>query len=426
MRVAIVGAGIAGLMAAYELQRTSIDFELFEANSYFGGHVLTKRFSRNPIELGVFMHDPLYIHPMLNQYAKQWGIKARPFDLTVSFSSKQKGLCPDWSTEAPFKGFLRNLYVFCRTLKGSLKQGKLFEHARYLWRLNSFVKNMEVYLKDSRFETYSLENFIQDNPDMKDLVEKWMMPHLMCWWGVTRNLVLKSSFAVVLDSMWKVSKAEQYIFEDGWDGVIRKISEKLGNKCFLGHPVELVERRQEGNSSKVYLTVNGQAKAFDAVILACTPNKALDIIQDPNLEEQKILNGFETCETTVYLHKDHTWMPKRPSWSTINFVFDERGSFCSFWAGGLFKEKEEVFLTWGENLQTEPALLEERIAWPRTLPTVNYTKYCRQIHKLQGKNGLWFCGAHVHALDDQTPSLWHENAFRSGLRVAQEIGKYNG
>lgn len=423
MRVAVVGGGIAGLMAAYELHQKGMDFQLFEAASYLGGHVKTRRFapSYNPIELGVFMHDPVFIHPIMNQYAKNWGIKVRPFDLTVSFTSKQKGSCPDWTTEAPYKGKLRDLYVFFRALKESAKNGQLISNAKYLWKLNSFVKKMSIFLEDPRYQTFSLKDYINENPNHKDLVINWMIPHLMCWWGVTKDMVLKSSFAVVVDSMWKVSKAEQYIFEDGWDSLIKKISEGYKEKIFLEHRVDLIERVNEKGRQEVRISCKGKEKLFDAAVIACTPQRALDMIIDPCKQEQKILNGFDTCDTTVYLHRDKTWMPKRPSWSTINFVFDERGSFCSFWPGRLFKERDEVFLSWGENLQSEPALVEERVVWPRTLPTVEYTKHCRQIQKIQGKNKLWFCGAHVHALDDAVPSLWHENAFRSGIKVAREI-----
>ena len=38
MRVAIVGAGIAGMTAAYRLHQQGHEITVYEANNYYGGH----------------------------------------------------------------------------------------------------------------------------------------------------------------------------------------------------------------------------------------------------------------------------------------------------------------------------------------------------------------------------------------------------
>ena len=58
----------------------------------------------------------------------------------------------------------------------------------------------------------------------------------------------------------------------------------------------------------------------------------------------------------------------------------------------------------------------------RALPTNSYAESCRTIQSIQGEGNVWYCGAHVHALGEGAiPSLWHENAFRSGINAAQAI-----
>jgi len=53
--IIIVGAGVAGLVAAYRLQKAGMSVELYEGNARLGGRVFTKdRFNADGNEVGVF------------------------------------------------------------------------------------------------------------------------------------------------------------------------------------------------------------------------------------------------------------------------------------------------------------------------------------------------------------------------------------
>ena len=52
MKVAIVGGGISGLSAAYELQKAGVDFELFESSARLGGVIRTERVGDFLLEAG--------------------------------------------------------------------------------------------------------------------------------------------------------------------------------------------------------------------------------------------------------------------------------------------------------------------------------------------------------------------------------------
>src|SRR4051794_38859828 len=47
-RVTILGAGIAGLVAAYELEQRGFDVEVFEGSDRIGGRIHTFRFGSDP------------------------------------------------------------------------------------------------------------------------------------------------------------------------------------------------------------------------------------------------------------------------------------------------------------------------------------------------------------------------------------------
>ncbi len=51
-KIAIIGAGLAGLTASYRLKQSNLDFDIYEAKGRVGGRVFTVKIDEKPIELG--------------------------------------------------------------------------------------------------------------------------------------------------------------------------------------------------------------------------------------------------------------------------------------------------------------------------------------------------------------------------------------
>jgi monoamine oxidase len=81
-RVIVVGAGIAGLVAAYELQRAGHQVNLLEARQRVGGRILTVR---EPFSPGLYaeagaMRVPT-THRLAHAYIEQFGLETMPFTM---------------------------------------------------------------------------------------------------------------------------------------------------------------------------------------------------------------------------------------------------------------------------------------------------------------------------------------------------------
>lgn len=77
-KIAILGAGISGLVAAYELDKLGHEIVIYEANDRIGGRILTKYFSNNQYhELGAMRVPKL--HDYVSYYVNEFKLDTREF-----------------------------------------------------------------------------------------------------------------------------------------------------------------------------------------------------------------------------------------------------------------------------------------------------------------------------------------------------------
>ena len=57
MRIAVIGGGISGLGAAYELAKGGVEVVLYEKEDYLGGHAKTVRFEGIDLDLGFMVFN---------------------------------------------------------------------------------------------------------------------------------------------------------------------------------------------------------------------------------------------------------------------------------------------------------------------------------------------------------------------------------
>ena len=98
MKVAIIGAGVSGLGAAYILDRAH-DVEIFERESEPGGHVRTISHDGLQLDTGfVVFNEPNY--PLLGRLFSELGVCSRPSEMSFSVGCSRCSL--EWSGRRPF------------------------------------------------------------------------------------------------------------------------------------------------------------------------------------------------------------------------------------------------------------------------------------------------------------------------------------
>ncbi|MBA4791799.1 MAG: hypothetical protein H2042_19015 [Rhizobiales bacterium] len=158
------------------------------------------------------------------------------------------------------------------------------------------------------------------------------------------------------------------------------------------------------------------------MVLATHADQALRLISHPTPDETRLLGAFSYTRNTAVLHSDAGLMPlRRAAWAAWNYLSEGRGAdrrlSVTYWMNALqgLDPKRPLFVT----LNPARPVREESILRTDTYehPVFNLAALEAQKHlwSLQGRRGLWFCGAYFGA-------GFHEDGLQSGLAVAEALG----
>ncbi|KAG6428200.1 hypothetical protein SASPL_112451 [Salvia splendens] len=118
---------------------------------------------------------------------------------------------------------------------------------------------------------------------------------------------------------------------------------------------------------------DGLEEVYDRCIIAAHPPDALNILgKQATNEELRILGAFQYAYSDIFLHHDKNLMPKiRGAWSLRNFLGAINESACITY--------------WLNNVQ---------LSTSHPIPSVSASTALSNLSDIQGKRGLWFCGAY--------------------------------
>ena len=180
MKIAVIGAGIAGLTAAYLLNR-KYDITLYEAAECVGGHTATKIVNWQDkdycIDTGFIVYND-WTYPNFIKLINQLGVDSQPTTMGFSVSSQTTGL--EYSGES-----LNTLFAQRRNLF-SLKHWRMITD---ILRFNrQALRDVE---NGKRVNTITLGQYLKEHNYSTEFLRYYLMPMGAAIWSASDLLALR-------------------------------------------------------------------------------------------------------------------------------------------------------------------------------------------------------------------------------------------
>ncbi|RYR38093.1 hypothetical protein Ahy_A09g043051 isoform G [Arachis hypogaea] len=213
-------------------------------------------------------------------------------------------------------------------------------------------------------------------------------------------------------SQWLTVKRRSHTY-------IKKVKEELvarGGQAITNCEVELVSTTENGC---LVHCKDGSKEMYDCCIIAThAPGTLILLGEEATYDERRILGAFQYAYSDTFLHHDKNLMPQNPSaWSAWNFLgCNNNNKVCvTFWLNilqNLGETRLPFLITLNPNHTPKSTLLKWSTKHP--VPSVAAFKASYELEKIQGKRGIWFCGAYQGC-------GFHEDGLKSGMIAANAV-----
>lgn len=410
LKIAVVGAGISGLVAAYFLAKKNHEVTLFEKNKYLGGHTKTYIVQNGvdkgtPLDTGfIVLNDKTY--PQFHKVLAEWGVTTRYSDMSFGYWDRQTNFRYAYTSWDGIFSQRRNIFDF--------------NFWKLSYELNHFFKQGELFLRERKYHV-TFGEFVKDEGFSKALLEKYILPMSEALWSVPASKILDFPAVSVLH-FFENHGLLNFVDRPHWQTIVggsyqyvEAFKKNFTGDFFLNSQIESIARKE--NSVEIKLR-GGSISHFDKVVIATHADQALKLLDDPTLEETSLLSLWNYEHNYVVLHTDRSIMPKhKRAWASWNFhrVPDERKCLVTYHLNRLegLNTYHDYFVTLNSYEITKHKILAEMYySHPVfSLPALEGQKY---LTELNGKNNTYFCGSYFG-------NGFHEGAVESALKIVEAL-----
>jgi len=409
MKIAIVGTGIAGNVAAYLLAGDH-DLTIFEKNDYVGGHTNTIRVEAadgdHRVDTGfIVFNEERY--PNFVKLLGRLGVPSQASSMSFSVRCDDSGL--EYSN--------RSLFAQKRN---ALNPG-FYRMIGDILRFNKSSRELLLAADDSVL----LGPFLEEHHYSTEFIERFLYPMVASIWSAD-PLQIRAFPARFFAQFFTnhrfldiLGQPQWRVIQGGSSAYVEKLTASFRDRIRLASPVASIRRATD----HVLVTPHGgQPERFDEVVIAAHADEALAMLQDPTPNEREILGSFRFQENVAVLHTDKSVMPRRrKAWACWNAHVPRQptGAVSLTYDMNMLqglRAREEYFVTLNRSAELDPRRVLRTIRYHHPVFSHAAVLAQRRHAEVSGKNRSHFCGAY-----------WgfgfHEDGVNSGLAVGRHFGK---
>lgn len=412
-KIAVIGAGISGLSAAWLLGQAH-DVVLIEAAPRLGGHANTVLVSdgsggETEVDTGFIVYNQK-TYPNFVALLDNLGVATQPTEMSFAVSLDGGRL--------EYAG---------TSLAGLFAQRRNLTSPRFWAMLQGLVRFYRDATRDAQaghVTEMKLGDYLAAGGYGAAFRDDHLLPMAAAIWSTPCSEILSypaQAFLRFHHNHGLLQLTDRPVWRTVSGGSARyvaRLREQFSGKVRLGTPVRQVRR----SSSEVLISGDDWSEAFDHVVFATHADQTLAMLADPDPLEAAALGAFRYSRNRAVLHSDEGLMPRRRrAWASWNHI-GERGrpdAACAvtYWMNRLqdLPATRPFFVTLNPpaTLRQDTILHEEVYEHPIFDQAALAAQ--ERLWTLQGARRSWFCGAYFG-------SGFHEDGLQAGLAVAEALG----
>ena len=411
--IAIIGSGISGMTAAYLLSKEN-KVTVFEKNDYIGGHTATVDVEVEGKEYAVdtgfiVFNDRTY--PKFEKLLSEIGVSRQPTQMSFSVQNTQ--------TKFEYNGHtLASLFA----QKRNVVRPKFW---RLLYDIVRFNKVCKTLFAHKQYGDLSTLGELLNHHGFNDFFKThYILPMGAAIWSTSIKEMEDFEIEFFVKFFFNhglldiTNRPQWYVIPGGSRSYIKPLVDTFKDNIHLSADIKTVRRNEDG---VVIIMADGTEHAFDKVVFACHSDQALALLENPSIDECKVLGSIPYTENSVILHTDQAMLPKRhAAWASWNYYLDgaiDNAAVVTYQMNILqgIESKTPFCVT----LNYEKGIDESKVLrkFKYHHPVFNQISIEAQKQKplIDGKQHSYFCGAYWF-------NGFHEDGVKSAVDVAKQFG----
>lgn len=410
MRIAVVGAGVSGLVCA-SLLDSAHEVVLFERDHRPGGHAATvdveHEGSLHSVDTGFIVFNERN-YPRFSELLRRLGVASRPSTMSFSVHDERDGFEYGGASITGLVGAWSNLL-----------------RPRW-WRIVKGVRQLARRGKDllrGAGDGATVGDLRASAGLSRGLLDDYLLPMAAAIWSAPREALLAFPARFVLRFLdnhgildlrrrptWRtvVGGSRRYVdaMRQSTRGTLR-----------LGAAVHRIRRSPDG----VHVAAGADDERFDEVIIAAHADQALAMLADASALERDILGAMPYQANETILHRDQRLLPsRRRCWAAWNYRLadDPRRAVSVTYNLSLLQglgTRVPLCVTLNDAGAIDPSAVLARFTYHHPIYTLAGERARRRWGEISGVRRTHFCGAYWG-------NGFHEDGVVSALRVCESLG----
>jgi predicted NAD/FAD-binding protein len=413
MKIAVIGSGIAGNVAAYHLNQQHHDVTVFEANGYIGGHTHThdieyagKHF---PVDTGFIVYNEK-TYPHFISLLDELKVHTQPTEMSFSVKSELDGL--------EYNGNNLNTLFAQRS---NLLRPSFYRMIRDILRFN---REAPLHMEQGLCEM-GLGDYLRQHRYSDAFMHHYIIPMGAAIWS-TDPLQMEQFparfFIRFFENHGLLSVSNRprwFVIAGGSKQYVKPLVASFKHKIRLNSPIERVRRFPGYVEVK---PLRQAAQRFDAIFIASHSDQALNMLDDASKAEKEVLGAIRYQQNEAILHTDHTILPKRRlAWAAWNYHLLDRnqGQPALTYNMNILQGHRApvpfcVTLNHGDAINK--AKIINRFEYDHPVYTAESVQAQQRQAEINGVNRTFFCGAYWR-------NGFHEDGVVSALQALQHFAE---